>query len=321
MTRRNDFDAIVAKLQEAERLAVTCHVNPDGDALGSMLGFAGAARLAGKEVVASFSEPFELPDSFEFLPIDTLVPPADFPTDAPVVVAFDAGDISRLGTLAEAAAAAETLIVVDHHVTNPGFGHLNYIDAEASASAQLAYDLIRTLDWPIDEAAANSLLVGLVTDTGKFLYSNTGAAALHIAGELVAAGASPSLIGTRLYENAPFGFVQVAGAVQQRARLEPDLSLVWSQLRPEDLIAAGIGGEEVEGLIDYIRIAREADVAVLLKLGDEGTKASLRSRRYANVGELASRHGGGGHARAAGFEHPGPPEEAIELIREFLRGD
>lgn len=320
MTTTSDFGEIVERLQTANEIAVTCHINPDGDALGSMLAFLLSARAAGKSAVASFSEPFHLPDSFGFLPIDEIVPPSDFPKHPGVVVAFDAGDIDRLGTLAEAAKNAGTLIVVDHHVTNPGFGDLNYIDSESSASAELALELLLALEWPITTEVASALLVGLITDTGKFLYSNTTSSALAAASKLVEAGASPSLIGTQLYENAPFGFVQVAGAVQQRAVLEPDLSLVWSELRPEDLDQAGIGPEDVEGLIDYIRIAREADVAVLLKSGEDGTKASLRSREKVNVGKLASLHGGGGHARAAGFEHPGGTVETIELVRDFLRG-
>jgi len=212
------------------------------------------------------------------------------------------------------------LIVVDHHITNAGFGDLNLVVPTASASAQLAYELIVELGWPLDDQIATCLMVGLVTDTGRFQYSNTNPDALRTAAALVEAGAIPDLIGARLFENSPFGFVHVAGAVQGRARLEPELSLVWSELRESDLEEAGIGPADTEGLIDYIRIAREADVAVLLKQAPEGTKASLRSRQDCNVGELAAHFGGGGHARAAGFEHDGSTEKTIELIREYLRG-
>jgi phosphoesterase RecJ-like protein len=307
-------------LEAAESVAVSCHIKPDGDALGSAVGFARAAAAAGKSAVVSFGEPFELPDYFDLLPLELLVPPGDFPAEPAVMVTFDAADRSRLGTLAAASEAAGKLIVVDHHVTNPGFGDINIIDGAVAASAVLAYDLIRRLGWPIDAEAAMALLMGVVTDTGRFQYSNTSARTFRVAADLVEAGAHPEAIGQMVYENAPFEFLAVAGAVQARAVLEADVSLVWSELRRTDLSSAGLEPVDTEGLIDHIRVAKEADVAVLLTDTSEGTKASLRSRALADVGRLAAALGGGGHARAAGFTMDAPSAEVIERIREQLRG-
>ena len=311
--------AAIAVLAEADSVAVSCHVNPDGDAVGSALGFALAAVKAGKEVVVSFGEPFLLPDSFSFLPVETFVAPAEFPKEPKVMITFDAADGERLGTLAEAAASAETLIVVDHHMTNQGFGHINIIDPQSAATALLAFTLIKELGWEIDADIATCLHVGLVTDTGRFQYSTTTADVFRTAAELVEAGADPDLIGRMIFENAPFGYLAVAATVQERATLEEDLSLVWSVLSEEDLTEAGLTREDAEGLIDYIRIAREADVAVLIKQNPEGTKASLRSRAVVDVGSLALALGGGGHARAAGFTSDGDASETIERIRTYLR--
>jgi phosphoesterase RecJ-like protein len=310
----------VTVLQAAEAIAVSCHVKPDGDALGSAVGFARAAVAAGKTVTLSFSEPFELPDYFSLLSLDLLVPPGEFPTAPEVMITFDAADRSRLGSLAEASSAAGTLIVVDHHITNEGFGDINLIDGAASASALLAFDLIRALGWTIDAEAALGLLMGIVTDTGRFQYSNTDARTFRVAAELVEAGAHPEQIGQMVYENSPFGFLAVAAAVQERAVLEPEISLVWSELREADLISAGLEVAEAEGLIDHIRIAREADVAILLTETAEGTKGSLRSRAIVDVGALAASLGGGGHARAAGFTFDAPAGDVIERVREYLRG-
>jgi phosphoesterase RecJ-like protein len=308
-----------AVLQDAAEIAVTCHVNPDGDALGSAVGFATAAQAAGKSVVVSFGEPFDLPEYFSMLELDSVVPPDEFPVAPEIMITFDAADRSRLGSLAGSSTRAGTLIVVDHHITNEGFGDINLIDGRAAASAVVAYELLLILGWPIDARAAFALLLGVVTDTGRFQYSNTTSRTLRVAAELVDAGAHPEKIGQMVYENAPFGFLTVAGVVQQRALLEPDLSLVWSELRADDLAAAGVLPVETEGLIDYIRIAREADVAVLLTESDEGTKGSLRSRAVTDVGALAAAFGGGGHARAAGFTFDGSAGEAIEKVREYLR--
>ncbi|NNC91383.1 MAG: bifunctional oligoribonuclease/PAP phosphatase NrnA [Acidimicrobiia bacterium] len=307
-----------AALAPVAEIAVSCHVKPDGDALGSAVGFARAAAAAGKAVVVSFGEPYELPDYFSLLALDLLVPPGEFPAAPEMMVTFDAADRSRLGSLAAASEAAGTLIVVDHHVTNAGFGHINLIDGQAAASAIIAYDLIRRLDWPLDEEAALALLLGVVTDTGRFQYSNTSSRTFRVAADLVEAGAHPEAIGQMVYEHAPFGFLAVAGAVQQRAVLEPEISLVWSELRAADIDAAGITAVETEGLIDYIRIAREVDVAILFTEVPEGTKASLRSRAQVDVGELAAAFGGGGHARAAGFTVAGPASEAVARVREYL---
>ncbi|MBT8203372.1 MAG: bifunctional oligoribonuclease/PAP phosphatase NrnA [Acidimicrobiia bacterium] len=313
------FERAADLLRRTDTIAVSCHIKPDGDALGSAIGFARAAAAAGKEVVVSFGEPYELPRYFSMLPMDLVIPPGEFPARPEVMVVFDAGDLARLGSLAENASAAGTLIVIDHHVTNQGFGDINLIDGSAAASAILAHELLELLDWPIDEQAALGLLLALVTDTGRFQYSNTSARAFYVAAALVDAGAHPEQIGQMVYENAPFGFLAVAGAVQQRAQLEEELSLVWSELRVDDLTDAGVDPVESEGLIDYIRIAREADVAVLLTETAEGTKASLRSRATIDVGTLAASFGGGGHARAAGFTAEGPAAEVIEDVKEYLR--
>ncbi len=306
-------------LGDADAIAVSCHINPDGDALGSAAAFARAAVAAGKSVVLSFGEPFELADYFSLLPLDPLVPPAEFPSAPEVMITFDAADRSRLGSLAGASSAAGTLIVVDHHVTNDGFGDINLIDSEASASAVLAYELLRALEWPIDAEAALGLQMGIVTDTGRFQYANTDARTFRIAASLVEAGAHPESIGQMVYENSPYPFLSVAATVQQRAKLEPEISLVWSELRAEDLAAAGITRVEAEGLIDYIRVAREADVAVLLTEIADGTKASMRSRATIDVGALAEAFGGGGHARASGFTTEASVGDVIESIRDYLR--
>jgi len=310
----------VSVLTAADAIAVSCHINPDGDALGSAAGFARAAVAAGKSVSLSFGEPYELADYFSLLPLDLLVPPAEFPDAPEVMITFDAADRARLGSLGAASSAAGTLIVVDHHVTNQGFGDVNLIDPDASASAVLAFELLQSLGWPIDAEAALGLQMGLVTDTGRFQYSNTDARTFRIAAQLVEAGAHPETIGIHVYENSPYAFLSVAGAVQHRATLESELSLVWSELRADDLEEAGITRVEAEGLIDYIRVAKEADIAVLLTEVPEGTKASLRSRATMDVGALAGAFGGGGHARASGFLSEAPVEEVIEGIREYLRG-
>ncbi|MFO7549027.1 MAG: bifunctional oligoribonuclease/PAP phosphatase NrnA [Acidimicrobiia bacterium] len=308
-----------AAVAESPALLVTCHIGPDGDALGSMLGFAVAARAAGKRVEASFGEPFVVADPYRYLPLDLLVPPGEVDRSAPVAVAFDAGSLDRLGSLAPAFAEAEASIVVDHHASNTRFGTVNLIDPVAAASAEVAIRLIDELGWPIDEVAATCFHTGLVTDTGRFQYSNTAGVTLRTAARLVEAGARPEEIGRHVYEETPFGYLRCAGSVLTRAVLEPGHRLVWSVLRQSDLVEAGIELVDTDPLIDALRVARESDVAVLGKEMEDGrVKLSLRSRGRVDVGAIAVDLGGGGHHNASGFTHPGPIEAAIDEVRRRL---
>ena len=307
----------------ASEIAVACHVSPDGDAIGSSLALAHAAAAAGKSVIASFGGPFVLPAGFEFLGTGPLSPSSEFPAEPEVMVVFDVASSDRLGELAGPAGRAGTLIVVDHHVSNSGFGDIAVIDPAASSAAQLAYYLIRELGWPIDETVATPLLAGIVSDTGRFQYSSTDGETMRVAADLLDAGARPDTIGQELYESAPFGYLQVSAAVLSRARLESDLRFVWSVLYAADLASAGIGAEDIDALIDDLRIAREAEVTLLVKEieeGEPGWKLSLRSRGRVDVGAIAMALGGGGHHNAAGCTVPGSLDAVVEAVRGRLRG-
>lgn len=316
---REKLDEVVRVIGEAKQLTMACHLGPDGDALGAMLGMAVAARNAGREVFPSFGSPFEVAENYRFLPTDLLVPPDAVPQRPELLITFDTGALDRLGELGSLVKQAGSVVVIDHHVTNEGFGDVALIEPYVSSTAELTLEIIRRLGWPITPEIALCLLTGIVTDTGRFQYSNTGPRTLLAAAQLVAAGASPDEIGRHIYEEVPFGYLRVASSVLGRATLEAEVSLVWSVLYPEDLEEAGIGRGDVDGLIDLVRLPREADVAALMKVVDETTtKGSLRSRGRVDVGSIAADLGGGGHHNAAGFTFKGGPQEAVAAVRERL---
>jgi phosphoesterase RecJ-like protein len=309
-----------AAIAAAPTIAITGHVSPDGDALGSSLALAHAARAAGKEAVVSFGSPFAIAESLTFLDMDPVVPTDEFPEAPECMVVFDCGSADRLAELGSPASDAKTLIVVDHHVTNTGFGDIQIIDPKAAASAQLATLLLDELGWEIDARVAQCLLTGLVTDTGRFQYSATTGDVMRLAGRLIDAGAVPEVIGQQVYESVAFGYLSASAAVLSRAILDEELSFIWSQLDLSDLETAGLEHHAVDGLIDDLRIAREAEVALLLKETADGWKGSMRSRGAVDVGSIAASFGGGGHHNAAGFTTDGPPEEIVETVRAALRG-
>lgn len=302
MNRSTSLDQAAAAISGAAELVLACHIGPDGDALGSMLGLGLAARDVDKTVVASFGEPFAVPENLAFLPTDLLVAPASLPAQPKVMVVFDAGSLERLGELAENAKNAGTLIVLDHHVTNQGFGDITVVDETAAATGEIVFDLLHILKWSITPEIANCLHAALVTDTGRFTYANTTSRTLQIASDLIALGASTTEIGRHVYEEAPFGYLTAAGAALARAELDVDRRVVSTVITQSDLDEAAIDWGDIDGLMDTLRLAKEADVAILAKVHSDGrVKVSMRSRGSTDVGALAAKMGGGGHKLAAGF--------------------
>ncbi|MDH3471991.1 MAG: DHHA1 domain-containing protein, partial [Acidimicrobiia bacterium] len=226
--------------------------------------------------------------------------------------------LERLGSLATNATNAATLIVIDHHASNEGFGDLDIIDPTAGAAGQLAYALIGRLGWDVTPEVATALLAAIVADTGRFQYSSTTSELMRIGADLVDAGAHPTEVGQNLFEKVPFGYLQVMSVVAARAELDPERSLVWSVVFHEDLKAGNITYEHADGLIDNIRIANEAEVALLLKEVEAGFKGSLRSRGRIDVCAIAAGFGGGGHHNAAGFSHPGPLQDIVAAVKSHL---
>jgi phosphoesterase RecJ-like protein len=314
-----DLAAVAEVLAAATSIGVVGHVGPDGDALGSMVGLARSARLAGKEAVASFDEPFVVPTEMSFLDTSVLVPPREFPRDLDVAVVVDTSVRGRVGSLASAMEKADKLAVIDHHISDGLWGDVVAIDASAGATTELVHELLGILGWPIDKEVATALYTGLVTDTGRFQYSSTSSRTHDIASDLLDHGVETDIIGQKLFEEASFGYYEVVSRVLGRSVLDEDHTFVWSIMEPDDLDAAGIAYHETDGLIDLVRMARGTEVACLLKRKQAGViKGSLRSRGRVDVAAIARSFDGGGHHNAAGFTSSDEPSEIIEQIVAHL---
>ncbi|HZD24094.1 MAG TPA: DHHA1 domain-containing protein, partial [Acidimicrobiia bacterium] len=212
------------------------------------------------------------------------------------------------------------VVVIDHHVTNEGFGDVAVVDPEAAATGELVFAILRILGWAITPEVAQCLHTALVTDTGRFSYTNTTPRTLEIASELVAAGAQPAVIGRHIYEEAPFGYLKAAAVAMERAELDEELRAVSTTITESDLDAIGISWGDTENLIDLLRLAVEADTAVLVKGHADGkVKVSLRSRGDTDVGALCAAFGGGGHRLAAGFTTEGDVDEVRRRVLASIR--
>jgi bifunctional oligoribonuclease and PAP phosphatase NrnA len=319
----------VEALDAASEICLACHIRPDADALGSMLAVAHALRArtvsSRPRIIASFGDvPFEIPAILRFLPgAELLTPPDAYPQRPQVMMTFDAASADRLGLLQASASAAGELIVLDHHASNTGFGTVHLVDPDAAATAVLAHELISRLGVEISRDIALGLYAGLITDTGSFKYSTTSPRVHEMAARLLATGIDPESVAHELWERAPFGFLGLLSAALGRAVLEPDdgcgHSLVWTTVTRADRAAGRLSLDAAESVIDVVRRAEEAEVAVVLKESDDGLwQVSARSKGRVDVGRACVALGGGGHSRAAGFTARGTPREAMAALREQL---
>jgi phosphoesterase RecJ-like protein len=317
--------AIIAGAPRDAVVVLACHVSPDGDALGSMLGFGlGLRGLGFTEVYASFPEPFEVADVFGFLPgLDLLVPPARMPAKPDLGLSFDAASAARLGELAAPLGAAPEWIVLDHHASNTGFGSVRLVDPGAAATAVVAARLLDRLGVDLDLEIATCLYVGIATDTGSFKFDATTPETLMLAARLVEAGVRPADMARRLFDTRPFAAIQLLADVLSRAELDRSAAcgrgLVSTFATGEDLVRHGQTAHVLESFMDVVRTAGEADVACLVKPAGPGRwSVSLRSRGATDVAAVAVALGGGGHRLAAGFTGYGDVSEILAAVRQQL---
>lgn len=317
--------AAVRDLPADASVLLVCHVNPDGDAIGSMLGVGLGLRALGFEnLQASFPGPPELPEPFAALPgRDLLVPAPQAAATPDLMMSFDAASASRLGELADRLSTASTTIVLDHHASYTGFGKIQLVDPQAAATAVVAEELLRRLEVELDREIAECLYIALVTDTGSFKFDMTTPAVHELAARLLATGIAPAEISHRVFDSRPFGAVRLYGDVLSRTQLEPEVGggrgLVWTFATLEDLARHGQRPYVLEPLIDSVRITAEADVSCVVKQVAIGEWAvSMRSKGGSDVSAVAVALGGGGHRLAAGFTAYGDVADVIGAVRAQL---
>jgi phosphoesterase RecJ-like protein len=315
------IDQAAGVLAEAEDVTLICHVNPDADALGSMLGLANYLAGRGVKVAAAVpNPPGDLPRWVDVLPgLEHLVAPGEVPAKPKILVTLDAADVRRLDGLGHLVERAETVVCIDHHRTNPGFGTINLIDAGAAATAEIVYRLIERMGGEPGADVAACLYAGLVSDTGRFQYESASPEVLRIAARLREQPFDHVRLALALYADASVPYLRLLGAILGRVRHVPEANLVWIYLTRKDLEAAGVPVQETDELIDILRTAREADVAAVLKEQRDGRfKVSLRSRGDTDVAAVAEAFGGGGHRLAAGYTATGSLEDASRDLIEAL---
>ncbi|MEX7469551.1 bifunctional oligoribonuclease/PAP phosphatase NrnA [Mycobacterium adipatum] len=306
-------------LSRADTIVIVAHVYPDADTIGAGLALAQVVAAAGKDVQVSFAAPGDLPESLATLPGGhLLVSPQHCRRDADLVVTVDIPTFNRLGSLGELAAQVPEVLVIDHHASNTLFGTVNFVDPKADSTTMLIADLLDAWHKPIDEPVAHCLYAGLTTDTGSFRWAS--ARAHRLASRLLEIGVDNAGISRTLMDTHPFAWLpmlsRVLGSARLLERAADGRGLVYAVVSHEEWAAAR--PEEVESIVDIVRTTAQAEVAAVFKeIEPRQWSVSMRSKSL-DISAVASRFGGGGHRKAAGYSASGSADDVVLALQDAL---
>ncbi len=327
------LDAVIDELQRAEKLIVVAHENPDGDALGSLIAMQEVLSALGKDSLMFIAaREFPLPHEYRSLQLPGLVnePPPDLAQRT--VVFLDCGNVER-NPAEELTRSGARILNIDHHHDNTRFGTANYVDPRASSTAEMIWTIMHRIGLALTPTIAEALYVGLITDTGCFMYENTGQRAHIMAAELIDAGVDVPQTFQRVYEDVPYGRLALLARGLSKVERYDEGKLTITSLSAEDFTEAGAEESYSEGVIDHLRAVRGTAVAALVRdrlsgLGEPTStpagrrlrKVSLRaSDRRIDVSAIARAQGGGGHKAAAGFTTDLSWEDLVAFLRAELQ--
>jgi phosphoesterase RecJ-like protein len=311
---------VARALLSADSVAICAHVDPDGDAIGSVLGLTRALRMAGVDAIPVLADDRDAPRTYAYLPgYEDFRRAADM-VSPPTFVALDTPTVRRLGAAARFVGEAGTVVCVDHHPDNEGFCELSVVDDSAAAVGQMIWRMLPLLGVEPDAGLASCLYVALLTDTGRFQYSNSGPDVLRDAAAMVEAGAPIRETFLRIYESSSQAQLTIVARTLSRLTIAGGGRVAFSWISDEDLSETGAVPEETENLIDSIRTVRGVGVVFLVKAHPGECHVSLRSKGSDDVGSVARAFGGGGHVAAAGFTYAGDLDSLLPKLLAAIEG-
>jgi phosphoesterase RecJ-like protein len=313
----------IGALKDADSLVLATHEHPDGDAVGSLLALGWLLQALGKDALIHIG-PDDLPLPYEYDWLDVTGVTTEIPEDIAdrVVVLLDCGNAERC-SLVDSGSLPERLVNIDHHHDNTDFGSINYVDSGASCTAEIVWEMIGDLGAELTPAVAEALYIGLVTDTGRFMYSNTDSRSHQMAADLLQTGIDHNLIYRRIYERLPGPKLKLFARGLSSVQRPLDGALTISFLAASDFAQTGASSDHTEGIVDFLRAVDGTRVAALVReLGESAPgewRVSLRSSDGTiDVSRIAREGGGGGHPAAAGFRTTMDPEELLGFLGEQI---
>jgi phosphoesterase RecJ-like protein len=312
------LEAAARFLNEHQHFLVVNHVNPDGDATGSLLAMGWVLRQLGKQ--ATLVNEGETPGKFMFLPGAEAILNASAQAEHhtyDAVITCDCADFARVGSVEAWFVPERKLLNIDHHPTNDLFGTTNLVRVDAAATAEIIFDLVKHMRLPLNKELATCLYTGMLTDTGGFRYSNTTPYIMEAASELLAHGVEPAAIAERVLESITKAHVGLLQRSLQTLELSDGDKAAYLTVTLNDLEETGASNEDTEGLVNYGRNIEGVEVGILLKeVADGKVKVSFRSRSEVDVAAIAKSLGGGGHVRAAGCTVSGTLDEVKAIVTQ-----
>jgi bifunctional oligoribonuclease and PAP phosphatase NrnA len=301
-------------IKEKKDFAIVCHSSPDGDSLGSMLGLYSCLSEIGKNADVFVED--VVPEKFYFLPLSNEICSIEESKDRyDCVFVLDCGDLDRLGSCRDIIYKCNTVINIDHHLTNDLFGHINFVDTNASSVGEIIYQLLKINGFEISKNTAICLYTSIIADTGGFKYSNTTSMTLSIAGDLINTGINFSDINNRVFDIKTITQIKLISKVTSTLTtfLNDKVAIIY--LSKGMLEECNATEDDASEFVNFARDISGVEVGVFIKEKDpKVSRVSLRSKNYADVRAIAEKFGGGGHLRAAGCTVEGSIQEAMQII-------
>jgi len=322
MMKKKTINSIKEVIQDSMRVFIFPHILPDGDTIGSAFAMASYLHSLGKEVKIIVED--NIPSNLSMIPKRFNCQMSDInglEMTPDLVIAVDSSDLLRLGKRTSYLNDQVKLVNIDHHKTNENFGHLNVIDAEASSTGEMVFQLLKTWEHELSIEEAIALYVAISTDTGSFKYSNTTARTMEIAGQIMSVGIDINSINTELYQNQPYRKIKLMTLALETLVMDRDLGYAHIAVTQSMLTEAGATYEDGDGLVEFVRNIEGVEVVAFFKeMNNQDIKVSLRAKHTFDVSAIALQFGGGGHAKAAGCLIKEPLEQAVTLINEAIKG-
>jgi phosphoesterase RecJ-like protein len=309
---KHELEQIKSRLKDAKTAIVTAHIDPDGDAIGSMLALGMILEQQGIKATLYCQD--SLPKVYRFLPGSERIKREILMSQRfDLTFVLDSSDLARAGTKIDLRQVAPFIINIYHHPDNTNFCDLNYVRS-LSSTAELVYNLAVGLDCKVDRRMAECLYAAIITDTGNFRYENTTVKTFLIAAELLKTGVSPHDISTRIYDTKSVPSIRLSGQILANMQFSPDGKLAWGIVTEKMLADTKAKPEDLTGVVDRIRATEGVEVAILFREEQGKTKINFRSKEKVNVSEIAKRFGGGGHVKASGAVIEGSAEEIVARV-------
>jgi bifunctional oligoribonuclease and PAP phosphatase NrnA len=309
----SDREKIIEVLQKEDNFTLIAHMLPDGDSIGSLLALGAGLKKMGKQV--QMFTPGLIPRKYSFLEGSELVSNEVFTAiDSKVIIVLDSSDLDRLGLFKEQVAAFDTIINIDHHVTNQSFGSFNLIDAEASASGEIIFGILKELGVELDHKIAESIYVAISTDTGSFKYDNTTSHTHQVIAELLKFNLSPGILSQKIFDERPLSFYILLKEALSSLELYLNRTVAVMTISKDIRIRSGATTDDLDGIVNYTRNIEGIELGILFYVeSDHEVKVGFRSKLL-DVSDLAGKLNGGGHVRAAGCRLQGNYETVKEIV-------